>query len=164
MSDVRCSSVRRDRRGDRSRTVSAAPISDIADLPLPPKNPLSYRECATALRSFHTGMDELRDAGGPVTRFRLGPPWLFPTMVLATSPEAIRDVLTVKDDAVDKTSVILTELRRMMGANLFNLPYRQWVARRRTIQPVFTRQRVRAFGRHMSHAAEHVVSSWDDGG
>lgn len=137
---------------------------DVATLPLPPKNPLPLRVRINALRNFHTGMDELRDAGGPVTRFRLGPPVLFPTIVLATSPEAIRDILAVRDDSVDKTSVVLTELRRVMGANLFNLPYRQWVARRRTIQPVFTPQRVREFAAHMSEAAEHAAAGWGDEG
>ena len=33
-------------------TVSAA---DLASLPLPPKNPLPYRQRAGALRSFHSG-------------------------------------------------------------------------------------------------------------
>jgi cytochrome P450 len=108
-------------------------------------------------------MDELRDAGGPVTRFRLGPSWLLPPIVLATSPEAIRDILTVRDDSVDKTSVVLSELRRVMGANLFNLPYEQWLPRRRTVQPIFTRQRIRAFGAHMAEAAEQVAAGWSDG-
>lgn len=148
---------------ERSASDTAAAAA-IANLPLPPVNPLPLRRRATALRNFHTGMDELREAGGPVTRFRLGPPLLTPTIVLATSPEAIRDILTVRDAAVDKTSVVLTELRRVMGANLFNLPYRQWVARRRTIQPVFTPQRVCAFAAHMSQAAEDVAEGWSGGG
>jgi cytochrome P450 len=142
--------------------VSVSPDIDIAKLPLPPKNPLPYRRRAKALRSFHTGMDELRDAGGPISRFRLGPSWLLPPMVLATSPEGIRDILAVKDDSVDKTSLVLSEFRRVMGANLFDLPYVEWLPRRRTLQPVFTRQHVRAFGGHMAEAAEWVAAGWAD--
>ena len=130
--------------------------ADLASLPLPPRNPLPYRQRARALRSFHTGMDELRDAGGPVTRFRLGPNWLMPPIVVATSPQAIRDILSVKDGAVDKTSLILSELRRVLGGNLFNLPHEQWLPRKRTLQPVFTKQHVRQFGGHMAEAAEKV--------
>ena len=141
-------------------TVSAA---DLASLPLPPKNPLPYRQRAGALRSFHSGMDKLRDAGGPVTRFRLGPGWLMPPIVVATSPQAIRDILSIKDGAVDKTSLILSELRRVLGGNLFNLPYEQWLPRKRTLQPVFTKQHVRQFGGHMAEAAEQVSAGWADG-
>ena len=141
-------------------TVSAA---DVASLPLPPKNPLPYRQRASALRSFHSGMDKLRDAGGPVTRFRLGPGWLMPPIVVATSPQAIRDILSIRDGAVDKTSLILSELRRVLGGNLFNLPYEQWLPRKRTLQPVFTKQHVRQFGGHMAEAAEQVSAGWADG-
>lgn len=144
-------------------TVNPAPPAAIAALPLPPKNPLPYRQRARALRSFHTGMDQLRDAGGPISRFRLGPSWLLPPIVAVTSPEGIRDILAVKDGAVDKTSLVLSELRRVLGANLFDLPYEQWLPRRRTLQPVFTRQQVSAFGGHMAEAAEWVAGGWTDG-
>jgi cytochrome P450 len=148
---------------DNYDATTASSDTEISALPLPPKNPLPYRRRAKAVRSFHTGMDELRDAGGPITRFRLGPSWLLPPIVLATSPEGIRDILAVKDDSVDKTSLVLSELRRVMGANLFNLPYVEWLPRRRTLQPVFTRQQVRAFGGHMAQAAEWVAAGWADG-
>ena len=134
--------------------MTATVSADLASLPLPPKNPLPYRQRASALRSFHSGMDKLRDAGGPVTRFRLGPGWLMPPIVVATSPQAIRDILSIRDGAVDKTSLILSELRRVLGGNLFNLPYEQWLPRKRTLQPVFTKQHVRQFGGHMAEAAE----------
>jgi len=136
---------------------------DLASLPLPPKNPLPFLQRARALRSFHTGMDRLRDAGGPVTRFRLGPKWLMPPIVVATSPEAIRDILSCKDDAIDKTTRVFTEFRRIIGANLFDLPYEPWLPRRRTLQPVFTKQQVRQFGGHMAEAAEAVAATWRDG-
>ena len=143
--------------------MTASPELDIASLPLPPKNPLPYLRRAKALRSFHTGMDELRDAGGAISRFRLGPSWLLPQIVVVTSPEGIRDVLAVKDDSIDKTSLVLSELRRVLGSNLFDLPYAEWQPRRRTLQPVFTRQHVRAFGGHMAQAAERVAAGWVDG-
>ncbi len=135
----------------------------LASLPLPPKNPLPYLQRARALRSFHTGMDLLRDAGGPVTRFSLGPKWLMPPIVVATSPEAIRDILSNKDGAVDKTTRVFLEFRRIIGANLFDLPHQAWLPRRRTLQPVFTKRQVHQFGGHMAEAAEVVSSAWQDG-
>ncbi len=108
-------------------------------------------------------MDTLRDAGGPVTRFTLGPRWLTPPLVLATSPDAIRDILSIKDDSVDKTTSVFVEMRRVLGANLANLPYEPWLSRRRTLQPVFTKQSVRQFGGHMAQAADTVCDQWPDG-
>ena len=58
-------------------------------LPLPPVNPLPFRQRLAAVREFSTGTARLRDAGGPVTAFTLGPRWLMPPMVLATSPPAL---------------------------------------------------------------------------
>ncbi|HEX2285413.1 MAG TPA: cytochrome P450, partial [Mycobacterium sp.] len=135
----------------------------LADLPLAPKNPLPYRQRRSAAKSFHTGMETLRDAGGPVTRFTLGPRWLAPPLVLATSPGAIRDILSIKDDSVDKTTSVFVEMRRVLGSNLANLPYEPWLSRRRTLQPVFTKQRVREFGGHMAQVAEAVCGQWPDG-
>ena len=141
----------------------AAPIRDVAALPLAPKNPLPYRERVRAMRSFHTSTGKLRDAGGPVTRLSLGPKWLFPPIVVATSPQAIRDIVSVRDGSVDKTSAVASELQRLLGGNLFVLPHKEWLPRRRTLQPVFTRQRVRQFGGHMAEAAEMVCATWRDG-
>ncbi|WP_232491386.1 cytochrome P450 [Mycobacterium dioxanotrophicus] len=135
----------------------------VADLPLAPINPLPYKQKREALRNFHTGTDILRDAGGPVTRFSLGPRWLMPPIVLATSPQGIRDIVSVRDGSIDKTSAVGRELRRMLGGNLFVLPHQEWLPRRRTLQPVFTKKRVDSFGAHMAEATETVVSTWTDG-
>jgi cytochrome P450 len=135
----------------------------VADLPLAPINPLSYRRRLEAVRKFHTGTDVLRDAGGPVTRFRMGPGWLMPPIVLATSPQGIRDIVSVRDGSIDKTSSVASELRSLIGGNLFVLPHQEWLPRRRTLQPVFTKRRVDSFGGHMAEAAEMVVASWRDG-
>jgi cytochrome P450 len=123
---------------------------------------MPFRQRVQAVKFFNTGTERLRDAGGPVTRFTLGPRWLMPPMVLATSPGAIRDVLSIKDDSVDKTTPVFDEMRRIIGANLADLPYEPWKARRRTLQPVFTKQRVREFGGHMAQAAEMVCEQWPD--
>src|SRR3984893_16934799 len=103
---------------------------------------MSFRERVAAVKEFSTGTERLRDAGGPVPAFTLGPRWLMPPMVLATSPGAIRDILSTKDDSVDKTTPVFDQMRRIIGANLADLPFEPWKPRRRTLQPGFTRQRV----------------------
>jgi cytochrome P450 len=137
-------------------------ITDVAALPLAPKNPLPYRQRLRALRVFHTGQETLRDAGGPVTRVSFGPKWLFPPAVIATSPKAARDVLGRKDAVVDK-HMIHREMRQLLGENLFDLMHEKWLPRRRALQPIFTKQHVRAFGGHMSQAANMVANQWLDG-
>lgn len=135
----------------------------IAALPLAPRNPLPYLRRVRAVRSFHTGVEELAAAGGPVTGFSMGPAWLAPPIVLVTSPTGIRDVLNVKDGSVDKTNRVFSEFQRILGANLFDLPHQPWLPRRRALQPVFTRQHVNEFGGHMAEAADSVSAGWCDG-
>lgn len=147
------------RRSDQRESTTR----DVSSLPLAPRNPLPYRERLAAVRSFHTGMEKLRDAGGPVTLVSLGPRWLIPPIVVATSPQGLRDVLNVRDGSFDKTSGVPAELRRLIGPNLFNLPHEEWLPRRRTLQPVFTKESVRQFGGHMVAAADSVCATWDDG-
>jgi cytochrome P450 len=115
-----------------------------------------------ALRAFHTGFETLRDAGGTVTRLVLAPRWITPPVVVATSPQAARDILGRKDDFVDKTT-IHQEMRQLLGDNLFDLTHQPWLPRRRALQPIFTKQHVRGFGGHMTQAAEMVAASWGDG-
>jgi len=95
-----------------------------------------------------------------VTRVILGPRWLIPPIVVATSPRGIRDIVGVRDGSVDKTSRVATELRKLLGGNLFVLPHAEWLPRRRTLQPVFTRQRVSQFAGHMAEAAEVACATW----
>jgi cytochrome P450 len=136
--------------------------TDVGALPLAPKNPLPYRQRLKALRVFHTGMETLRDAGGPVTRFSLGPRWLMPPIVVATSPQGGRDILA-RTDALLERNAVHAEVRRLLGDNLFALTHEPWLPRRRALQPIFTKKHVRAFGGEMAQAAEVVVGSWADG-
>jgi cytochrome P450 len=142
--------------------MTPAPVIPHRRLPLAPKNPLPYRQQLSCLRTFHTGMETLRDAGGPVTRLQLAPRWLMPPIVIATSPQGGRDILARSDRFTDRNNVH-HELRHLLGANLFTLTDEPWLPRRRALQPVFTKQHVRAFGGHMAQAAEMVATSWGDG-
>nr|WP_255605323.1 cytochrome P450 [Mycolicibacterium xanthum] len=138
-------------------------------MPLAPINPLPPARQRRAIRVFHTGIEDLRDAGGPVTRLDLVPKWLklvtgglFPDVVVASSPQAGRDILGRTDGSAERT-VVHDQMRHLFGCNLFDLPNDRWIPRRRVLQPVFTKQRVREFAGHMVHAAEAVAGAWTDG-
>jgi cytochrome P450 len=60
---------------------------------------------------------------------------------------------------VEKTTVH-DEMRALLGDNLFDLPYRMWLPRRRALQPIFTKKSVAAFGAHVVEAAESTSRRW----
>jgi cytochrome P450 len=144
--------------------LEAPESADVAKLPLAPKNPLPYRHQLRAVRSLIDGFQELLDAGGPVTRIVLAPKWLFPTAVLIASPQGARDVLGRTDEIADRGGTTSTiQMYRLMGGNLLDLPHHQWLPRRRTLQPMFTKQRVARYAGHMAAAAQTVADGWYDG-
>ncbi|WP_235624332.1 cytochrome P450 [Mycolicibacterium goodii] len=114
---------------------------------------------ARAVRTLDTGQEVIRGAGGPVSRVQLGPRRLVPPLVAVFSPEGIRDVLA-RNDAFAERCIVHDEVRHAAGDSLFVLPNEQWRPRKRALQPVFTRQNVRAFGGHMSAAAQAVIDEW----
>jgi cytochrome P450 len=139
-------------------------LIDVAKLPLVPKNPLPYRHQVRALRSLIDGHQELLDAGGPVTRIVLGPKGLFPTLVLIASPQGARDVLGRTDEIADRGGATMAvQMHRLMGGNLLVLRHHQWLPRRRTLQPMFTKLRVRRYAGHMASAAQTTVDDWKEG-
>ena len=137
---------------------------DVAQLPLAPKNPLPYLHQLRAGRSLIYGIQKLLDAGGPVTRIVLAPKWFFPALVLIASPQGARDVLGRNDEIADRGGTpSMIQMHRLMGGNLLDLPHHQWLPRRRTLQPMFTKQHVPRYAGHMAAAAQTVVDGWWDG-
>jgi cytochrome P450 len=135
--------------------------TDLHELPLAPRNPLPRVQQMRAVRTFHTGIETLRDAGGSVTRLVLAPKWLMPPVVIVTSPQGAHDVLGRTGAHIEKT-IIHEEVRHLLGPNLFDLTHQPWLPRRRALQPVFTKQHVRAFAGHMAQAADMVAAGWRD--
>jgi cytochrome P450 len=135
---------------------------DVKELPLAPRNPLPFAAQLRALRAYHTGCEELRDAGGPVTRIKLAPKWLAPEIVVTTSPRGGHDMLSCSPAVTERTRVH-SEMKGLIGANLFDVTYEEWLPRRRLLQPLFTKKHVRAFGSQMSQAAETIADSWHAG-
>jgi cytochrome P450 len=135
---------------------------EVAALPLAPRNPLPYLQQMKAGRSFHTGCEALRDAGGPVTRCSLAPTWMLPPLVVTTSPKGARDVLSRSYPFVDRESPAFNEQRRLNGGSLFNFKYEAWLPRRRVLQPVFTKQHVMQFAGHMAESADKLSQAWGE--
>jgi cytochrome P450 len=138
--------------------------TEVRALGLAPKNPLPLWRQLKAVRSYIDGFQELLDAGGPITRLVLGPKWLLPNVVVIATPQGARDLLGRTDEVADRGQVrTMVELRALMGGNLLNLPHEQWLPRRRTLQPLFTKRHVPRYAGHMAAAAQGVVDGWHDG-
>ncbi len=124
---------------------------------------MSFPARLRALREFHTGPAVVRDLAGPVVRVPVGPRLVVPPYVLVTSPQGAHDVLAgSSNDTMDKLTQVHLETR-LIGDNIFNLPYKAWKPQRRTLQPLFTKQHVATFAGHMAAAADERASSWAEG-
>ena len=130
---------------------------------LPPVAPMSLPARVRALREFHTGPAVVRDLAGPVVRVPVGPRLVVPPFVLVTSPRGAHDVLAgSSNDTMDKLTPLHRETR-LIGDNVFNLPYEAWKPQRRTLQPLFTKRHVATFAGHMAAAADEQASGWVEG-
>ncbi len=98
----------------------------------------------------------------PVVEMKFVPARIYPPAVFVTSPQGARDVLGAGPGVMDKRAPIFVEGRKWMGENMFNLPDDEWLPRRRTVQPLFTKQSVREFACHMTSAVSAVEHQWVD--
>jgi len=139
-------------------------MTDATDAPgLPPVAPMSLPARLRALREFHTGPAVVRKLAGPVVRVPVGPRSIVTPYVLVTSPQGAHDVLAgSSNDTMDKLTQVHLETR-LIGDNVFNLPYDPWKPQRRTLQPLFTKQHVATFAGHMAAAADERAATWVDG-
>lgn len=136
---------------------------DVGRLPPAPDVPLSLRERIAAIQVAHSGCETFRDAGGPVTTVRIAPKWMMPPIVAVTSPQGARDVLTATYPAVDRDFPFMTEQQKLNGGSLLNFSHREWVGRRRMLQPVFTTARIAELNGQMYDIAADAATSWRDG-
>lgn len=137
--------------------------ADVDRLPPAPDVPLSLRERIAAIQVAHSGCETFRDAGGPVTTVRIAPKWMMPPIIAVTSPQGARDVLTATYPAVDRDFPFMTEQQKLNGGSLLNFSHKEWVGRRRMLQPVFTTARIAELGEQMYDIATDAATSWRDG-
>ena len=138
--------------------MDAPTTADPRLLPPAPDVPLGLLARMKAVRAFHTGLADIRDAGGPVTIVRLGPRRLVAPFAVVTSPQGAHDVLAGSDGTFDKEMIVHVQTR-WLGQNVFDLPHQTWKPRRRALQPAFTKKRVSEYAGHMAQVAEERASA-----
>jgi cytochrome P450 len=106
----------------------------------------------------------MRESGGSVTRNVLGPRRIMPPLVFVSSPQGAHDVLARTDAFAERAATpVALEIRRLIGDNLLVVPHRDWLPRRRALQPIFTKHHVPRFAGHMAEIAEQFADRWAAG-
>lgn len=139
------------RLDDQTRDPAASPDA--------PRARLSPRAKLAVLRRPHTGQVAIRDTYGPVATLSLGPLGSGPRLVFVTSPRGARDVLGGTSNGIDK-GLVHQHLAQVNGPSSFTMPHEQWQARRRVLQPIFTKKHVAMFADHMFDAASDMAAQW----
>jgi cytochrome P450 len=101
-------------------------------------------------------------AHGDLARFRIGPPRLGFEFDAIFDPDGARHVLTETSAGYVKDAPVFREFKHLFGEGLFTFDGEPWRRRRRTLQPLFTKRRVRDYIPLMSSHAEELVSTLRD--
>jgi cytochrome P450 len=95
---------------------------------------------------------------GDLVGFRFGPQWA----VFINNPDLIKDVLVTHDSAFGKGRGLL-RAKRLLGEGLLTSEGSFHRRQRRLAQPAFHRQRVQGYGTVMTHYANQVRQTWQEG-
>jgi cytochrome P450 len=111
----------------------------------------------TLLQGFHRH--------GELVTYRFGPrrtplQWV---MVGAYGPDGVRQVLTGTERAFGRQTVGTEVLTEVFGRGLFTTEGEAWRCQRRTLQPMFTPQRIAGYRDMIAEEADRVVSGVPDG-
>ena len=136
---------------------------DTRQMSMAPAFDAPLRQRLTAVRNFHTGPAIVRDAAGPVAKIELGPRWLVQPFVIVTSPQGAHDVLANSDGSFEKAGAIVDQYRGAWGLDLFSKARKEWLPRRKALQPLFTKKNVATFAGHMSAEADLLARNWSAG-
>lgn len=134
---------------------SASPQSP----PLPPGPPdrLGLRTALELRRDVLGTFERMRREFGDVVRLVVGPPGLRQVIYGVFHPEGVRRVLAVEAERYGKDTPAYQEVAAMIGDGLLTSEGERWRRQRRTVQPLFTPQRVASFAPLMVEEAALTV-------
>lgn len=100
---------------------------------------------------------------GDVVAYRVGPARgprrLRPVLVAVRHPVEVRQVI-VETDVFVRSTPSYAVLRELLGDTLVTLEGARWQGRKRTLQPLFTRQHVARYAGLLEAEANRVVACW----
>jgi cytochrome P450 len=99
---------------------------------------------------------------GDFAHFRIGPPRVGFAFDAVFNPEGARQILSTGLGRYVKEAPVYTEVSRVLGQSLGTCEGDLWLRRRRTLQPLFTRQEVATYVPGIFRAADDLAASWSD--
>lgn len=99
---------------------------------------------------------------GDVVTMRAGPPGIGLRFHLAFHPEEVQQVLAGEAGTYAKSDPLYGELRRWFGDGLLTAEGEAWLARRRTLQPLFTARSVAEQDGPMVAETDALLRRWDE--
>lgn len=95
---------------------------------------------------------------GDIVRVRLGPR----TAVVLSHPALAREALIERKHVIQRSNLFEggTPLTYILGLSLITTDGESWLAKRRTMQPVFHRARIAGMAAQMIDAGEHMLNQW----
>lgn len=125
-----------------------------------PRGSLLAGSARALLRDQLGTYEQARRDHGDIARFRIGPPRIGFVFDAVFHPNGARQVLATDADRYDKGVPVVAELARVVGDGLVTSHGPCWQTRRRTIQPLFTRQRVASYAPLIEREAARIVAGW----
>ncbi|NJC68423.1 cytochrome P450 [Planosporangium thailandense] len=140
-------------------TTTAPPPARPTAIPGPPGHPLLGMANELRRDLLGTMLDGYRQYGDLVT-YRIGPgwKWLGPPAVAVYHPDGVRQVLT-NPQVFNRRTAGFETLTEMFGEGLLTSDGDLWKRQRRTLQPLFTPQRVAGYTDLMTAEAQRLARS-----
>lgn len=97
---------------------------------------------------------------GDVVRLPVGPQAMGRSLVAVFHPDGVREVLSGDRDAFHKETPVNVEMRATLGDGVLTSLGDEWVRQRRTMQPLFTKPKVRTFSGAIVEEAASLADRW----
>ncbi len=129
------------------------------EIPTMPANPLVG--VATQLRRDFLGTCEDAFARhGDIVRLPVGPRPVGRSLVAVFHPDGVAEVLSGERDSFHKETPVNVEMRDTLGNGVLTSLGEEWVRQRRTLQPLFTKPKVRTFSDVIVEEAATMADRW----
>lgn len=111
-------------------------------------------------RDFLGTLERARATHGDVVSLPVGPLPLRRSLVAVFHPEGVQQVLAGDRDAFHKDTPVNAEMRETLGDGVLTSVGEDWVRQRRTLQPLFTKPKVRTFTDVIVEEAAAMADRW----
>lgn len=132
---------------------NVVPVNKLVPPTLPSPGLMGWLD---AFRTDPLGLLTQAREAGDLARFRAGPTFIY----VVNHPDMIKHVLLDNHRNYGKDTVVIRQIKRFSGENIFTGEGDFWLQRRRLMQPAFHRQHLAEFGKVMTQSIEELDREW----